>query len=496
MDNYTQVFLDNKSTLQVNGDFQSFLFDASGGSTVNITGNLTISGRPDQDIFGHFSLGGPGYMATIGGRVDLEDNLTLLMVGGGSMANVGVLDNSGKVYVGSGATLNLTNQPDGITDIKAGSTFQIQGTFNNSIDPSKPISAFAHLETVEGTLTLENGHLTSILNSFTNNGSIFVNGGSMLSGGSDFENPGTITTGSDLTGGNKVNVGDELGNHGSFVLNGPGDTTEMAILSNDGKFVLNGANDMATIDVSAGNSGFIDLENSSTLTFMGDVSNTGSIYTSFYNSSGGNTLEIDGTLTNSPGAQFALLNPTDRLILKGSMNLSYGAALSTPRLNNGGTINVDGTSTLLVGLAALHGPSYNYTQLANGTLGEMIFSSSSYGAINVSGSALLGGTLDILLQNGFKPSLTDVFTIMTANSIKDEFSTVDSPTFSYNGLAYELMPFYLGNEVDLKVVLAPRFPSRPPCWCSSPGYWAWATACGAGCSNSLSAKGSVLRNFV
>src|SRR5271165_6334592 len=32
--------------------------------------------------------------------------------------------------------------------------------------------------------------------------------------------------------------------------------------------------------------------------------------------------------------------------------------------------------------------------------------------------------------------------------------------------------------------MAHRFPSRPPCWCSSPGCWAWAMACAASsCDN-------------
>ena len=179
--------------------------------------------------------------------------------------------------------------------------------------------------------------------------------------------------------------------------------------------------------------GVIDLENRSALEVSGDVHNFGNIYTSFYGGSGGNTITIGGTLTNDPGAQFALLNSTDRLIINGSMNLSNGAALSTPTLNNGGTINVDGLSTLLVGLAVLHGPgpSANYIQLANGTLGEMI-SATNFGVINVNGSALLDGTLAILLQGGYNPAVGSMYKFLLANpgQISGTFSSILNDIFN------------------------------------------------------------------
>ena len=56
-----------------------------------------------------------------------------------------------------------------------------------------------------------------------------------------------------------------------------------------------------------------------------------------------------------------------------------------------------------------------YIQLANGTLGEMI-SMTSFGVINVNGSALLDGTLDILLQGGFNPSVGSTYKFLNFTS--------------------------------------------------------------------------------
>ncbi len=95
------------------------------GSTVNINGALTNSGG--TSAFGVFDAG--------------------------TVVNVGSLDNNGLTYVGPGATLNLTNQPNGITDVVAGSTFDIAGTFN----ARHSYSGFNSLTFIEGTVMISNG---------------------------------------------------------------------------------------------------------------------------------------------------------------------------------------------------------------------------------------------------------------------------------------------------------------------------------------------------
>ncbi len=59
------------------------------------------------------------------------------------------LNNTGAVGVVTGASLNLTSQPDGITDVVAGSSFSIAGSFTAGLN-----SAFANLTSIEGQVQL------------------------------------------------------------------------------------------------------------------------------------------------------------------------------------------------------------------------------------------------------------------------------------------------------------------------------------------------------
>ena len=132
LNNSGTAFVDGGSTLQINGDVNNsgFLYTAVfgvGGNTLNITGILTNN---------------PGAAFTL--------------IGTGNVANVGTLNNSGLADVERGATLNLTNQPGGITDVVTGSDFYLAGTFNAGIN-----NGFYQLTSVEGTLTLYNGRVTT-----------------------------------------------------------------------------------------------------------------------------------------------------------------------------------------------------------------------------------------------------------------------------------------------------------------------------------------------
>ena len=85
-----------------------------GNNTLTITGNLTNSGN--------FQLNQPG-----------------------DSASMQTLNNTGDVGVATGARLNLTSQPNGITDVVAGSSFSIAGSFTAGLN-----SAFANLTSIEG----------------------------------------------------------------------------------------------------------------------------------------------------------------------------------------------------------------------------------------------------------------------------------------------------------------------------------------------------------
>ena len=71
--------------------------------------------------------------------------------------NVGSLVNNGFLEVDTGATLNLTGQPSGVTDVVADSQLDIFGTFKAGAN-----NGLANLGSVEGFLVLGNGQTTTV----------------------------------------------------------------------------------------------------------------------------------------------------------------------------------------------------------------------------------------------------------------------------------------------------------------------------------------------
>jgi len=149
---------------------------------------------------------------------------------------------------------------------------------------------------------------------------------------------------------------------------------------------------------------------------------------------GCNTITITGMLNN--GGLVQLNGPGD--VLKalaglsnsGVINVFNSSSIDPPFFNNPGTLNIDNTSRFVVGTPTPMGGQV-YIQLANGTLGEMI-SSTAFGVINVNGSALLDGTLAILLQGGFNPSVGSTYKFLnfTPGELSGIFANIQNDIFN------------------------------------------------------------------
>jgi hypothetical protein len=383
------------------------------------------------------------------GTVPMGENDVLIYSGGADLVTLdvgsttvnsltlgGVLNNHTYSELRDGGVAQTLNISSGLTVGQSG-YLQLTGGSN--------VTTLADSSNA-GQIDLYNGSTLSIGGNFQNQNSggyppyIYLFTGSVLTVAGNFDNQGSVETG-EIGGGSQINVAGTFTNEAGAAVEilGSGDSANIGKLVNSGFFFINSGATAATRIGSVVNNGtgFIDLENGSKLTVRGNVDNQGSIYTSFYAGSGDNTITINGTLTNSPGAQFALLNPTDMLIINGNggVNLFNGAALSTPTLNNGGTINVDSRSTLLIGVPPSHGFGfgYNYTQTASGTLGEMI-TPTGYGVIHLNGgSALLDGTLDILLQSGFDPKVGSTYEFLMGaapDELNGTFDYILNDTFN------------------------------------------------------------------
>jgi len=175
----SEVTLDQNATVSslTLGSY-STLFDASGGpETLTVLGGVTV------DEFGSLwvnagstvtaatvtnsgevlvGISGNPSTLTVSGTFTNNGNLS---VGDGSsigVANIGSLVNNNRsgLFVYQGSTLNLTNQPNGITDIPSGSGIQLMGTINAG---SK--NGLANLSSIEGALDLWNGQSLTLASS-------------------------------------------------------------------------------------------------------------------------------------------------------------------------------------------------------------------------------------------------------------------------------------------------------------------------------------------
>src|ERR1700693_643148 len=120
----------NASGLTVGGNFSNAGYIAiESGSTMTVSGNLTNTGTV---------AAGP---LTVTGTFTNQSDTAQLYVAG--VTKVGMLVNNGYVLIG--ATLTLTDQPNGITDVGAGSALLVDATLNAGSN-----NGLANLANIEG----------------------------------------------------------------------------------------------------------------------------------------------------------------------------------------------------------------------------------------------------------------------------------------------------------------------------------------------------------
>ena len=134
------------------------------------------------------------------------------------------------------------------------------------------------------------------------------------------------------------------------------------------------------------------------------------------------------------------------LDLNGGQLIGNGTVTGEIR-NNGGFVrpgHSPGTITV----------SGNYTQGANGTLDLEIggrTAGTEYDQLAVSGAATLDGALNVTLINGFRPSVGDVFQIITPASFSGGFATVHFTGFT-GQIAYN------AGSITITVLTVPDIP--------------------------------------
>jgi T5SS/PEP-CTERM-associated repeat protein len=271
------------------------------GSQVYITGSVSNAGNlnTSQSV----GAGTTGSTLSISGKLTNASSAQFSLNLPGDVANVGFLINDGSIYVAPGATLNLTNQASGITDVVAGSTFDLAGTFNAGAN-----SGFYQLTSVEGTLILENGQTTTStpmggILTVSNTGAIHIDNNSVFQVNGSIDNfgyigqdPSTLIVTGTLTNevGSTFNLmaGDVLQagnivNKGAFGVPG-GATIQTAHYLSSAQTTLS---PLATLLVGtgpAGNTGYYQLANGTLGEFI-DASRFGVIVVN-------GPVHLDGTL--------------------------------------------------------------------------------------------------------------------------------------------------------------------------------------------------------
>jgi hypothetical protein len=304
-----------------------------GSSTVS---SLTIGGAANG-FSSQLTDGGVAQSLVVTNGLTVGQQGTLSFTGNGSSITAAAISNSGAVNIGHGVTLNLTNQPNGVTSVGAGSSWTIGGNFEVG---GVANTGFSNLSSVGGVVMFQNGASQSIspLLTISSGGLVDVSNGSTL-GMSGVDNSGTFTSGVYGSGGNTMTFTGALTNGGFFQLEGSGDVATMNSLTNN-----------------AG--GFVDVENGSTLNVTGNVNNSAGqpqgIYTSF-NGTGGNKINIGGNLVNN--AMIGIESTGDQLKVTGSVTNNVAALIAltggssatfSSTLSNTGVVDLENASSLTV----------------------------------------------------------------------------------------------------------------------------------------------------
>jgi hypothetical protein len=314
-----------------------------GGSAATFTGNVNNSGT----ITTGFS--GGGNTVTVTGTFTNASGATLALDGSGDVANINALSNAGTLTLDAGSTLTITGGGNGVTDVAAGTTYNIGGTFNVK-NGSTTTAALAKLNSIEGTLALSNGQTniitpTSGTLTIASGGELSIDPGSTanttLSLTGSVSNSGTFETG--FSGGNNtVTVSGTFTNNTGAMLEmyGSGDVLNVNALSNSGTIQIDSG---ATLNITGGGQGVTDILAGSTLTLNGTLN----VVNSGKSTNGLASLTtVAGTLDLSNNQTTAVTpsGGTLTIVAGGEVELS-GAAASTTTLSITGNVKNSGDFT-------------------------------------------------------------------------------------------------------------------------------------------------------
>ncbi len=427
----------------------------------------------------NIGLGATGRAGVVGSGSQLTVGGTLMSVGNGGEGTFSVSDgataSTPKTLIGAplGFTRALVSGANSVWtvngDVTTGSAGN--GTLNVFNSGTLTIASGEMFVESSGSVDVDNGTLNSTGNLTMAGGGIAIGGGGTMSGndaflnssasvlvtgtGSSWNNTGTVLVGLDsgglldvLSGGTVTSnfgvIGENEFATGVATINGTDSSWQV---TND---VIAGNFGQGTLRITAGGAvssgrGFIAASTGSTgnmnvMDADSSLSIAGDLYV------GGNDVEAGGTGTLTQDDGLVDVDGTVEVWDAGTFNLQ-GGALEAQTIDHthggsfnftGGTLRIDtfqgdltnqggslgvGDEEFEVGVANITG---DYDQQA-GSLDIEIATQSFFDNLEVTGTATLGGTLNVNFVNGIAPSLGDTFEILTAGNVVNEFDTENLP---------------------------------------------------------------------
>ena len=402
-----------------------------------------------QTIQGSGNLGIGQTTFTNNGTIIANQSTALVLQPGGGTADF--INSAGGILRADGGTLQLSGSSGGVftnngtIEALNGSLVQlinnaslVGGTLATTGSAIHSLGAGLTNVTNNGDFVLDNGTTTTLVNTFTNNGTFtFGNAGNGVdlrlagpvtingSGSMTLNNQGnnrlfannsgdrlTIGANQTIQGSGNLGIGQTtFTNNGTIIAN---QSTALIIQPGGGSadFTNNGtlrANN-AILQLTGGtfnSSGTIAAINGGTLRFNATVNSSGTVNvgsaaltaTGNYTQTAGNFLLAGGSVqsTNALNFQGGLIDAWGSINAAIMNNATLRPALGGSGLNVTGNISLLSSSQL----------TFQLSGLTQGT---------QYGFLNVNGMVGLGGNLAVALLGSFEPSNSDVFTVLSSTA--------------------------------------------------------------------------------
>lgn len=444
----------NSSTMQASGGgilhikSDSPVLNTSNGVIQALTGSTVV--LEDTISGGTLTTSGTGTIqsenATLDGTVNIPTNTGKINVKNFDLFLQGTVNNKGTIAL-TGSICLILNQPSTLTGtgkLTMASTSCIFGSGNSFTNQSTILGAGSIGDSNQMPIT--NANFGSIIaNSkspltinpasfgFTNTGKLVVNPGSTMNIWGLFNtlSGGTLMSGTYLVSGTLNLQNSVVTNDASITLTGS--TAEIANTNAP-------ANALQTLAAN-GSTGVLSLQKGQALATGTSLTNAGKIMIG-----AASQLTLAGSYTQTAGA----LTVDGTITAPTGLTLQKGTLVGTGTLVSAVTSDASVTAGDSTAKPAKLSVTGSYSQNSTGSLNISIGGTNAgqFGELAVTNGVVLGGTLSIKLVNGFVPTTSDTFTIVTGSVVTGKFATVKGTTINSNE---HFVVNYNANSVVLSV---------------------------------------------